>query len=86
KPTYSYAALIGQAIMCSQTKKICLNDIYAYIMQNYAYYRKDEAGWQNSIRHNLSLNESFIKLPRGPNEPGKGSFWAIAPGAEDQFV
>lgn len=86
KPTYSYAALIGQAIMCSESKKSCLNDIYAYIMNNYSYYRKEEAGWQNSIRHNLSLNESFVKVPRGPNEPGKGSFWAIAPGAEDQFA
>lgn len=86
KPSYSYAAMIGQAILSAPQKKICLNDIYSFIMHNYPFYKKEDAGWQNSIRHNLSLNESFIKVARGPNEPGKGHFWAIAEGAEDQFA
>ncbi|MBW0478514.1 hypothetical protein O181_018229 [Austropuccinia psidii MF-1] len=86
KPTYSYAALIGQAIMSSSNNMMCLNDIYHFISQNYPYYKKHESGWQNSIRHNLSLNKSFIKVPRAPNQPGKGSFWSIAPGTEEQFI
>ncbi|EMR70050.1 putative fork head domain-containing protein [Eutypa lata UCREL1] len=87
KPHFSYAQMITQAIMATEEHKLNLAGIYQYITNNYAYYRyQPAAGWQNSIRHNLSLNKSFTKAPRSTDEPGKGMKWEIVPEAkEDMF-
>ena len=77
KPTQSYIGLIGKAILSSPQQKLVLGDIYNYILTNYPYFRNKGPGWRNSIRHNLSLNDCFVKLDRSPN--GKGHFWAINP-------
>ncbi|XP_048869235.1 forkhead box protein K2 [Brienomyrus brachyistius] len=86
KPPYSYAQLIVQAISLAQDKQLTLNGIYTHITKNYPYYRTADKGWQNSIRHNLSLNRYFIKVPRSQEEPGKGSFWRIDPASESKLI
>lgn len=86
KPPYSYAQLIVQAIASAQDKQLTLSGIYSYITKNYPYYRTADKGWQNSIRHNLSLNRYFIKVPRSQEEPGKGSFWRIDPQSEAKLI
>ena len=86
KPPFSYAALIGQAIFSTPNRRMSLADIYTHIMTIYPFYRKQDAGWQNSIRHNLSLNECFVKTQRGPDEPGKGCLWSVLSGTEEQFT
>ncbi|KAK9766474.1 hypothetical protein K7432_004420 [Basidiobolus ranarum] len=85
KPPYSYASLIAQAINSTTIKKMTLNGIYNYITSHYPYYQLAQNGWQNSIRHNLSLNKAFVKVPRADGEPGKGAFWTIDQNYEGQF-
>lgn len=86
KPPYSYAQLIVQAITSAVDKQLTLSGIYAYITKNYPYYRNADKGWQNSIRHNLSLNRYFVKVARSQEEPGKGSFWRIDPASETKLT
>jgi len=79
KPPYSYATLISYAIQTHPNKQMTLNEIYTWITDHYPYYKKAGNGWKNSIRHNLSLNRLFIRVPRPINEPGKGSYWTVDP-------
>ncbi|KAL1998226.1 hypothetical protein VTN02DRAFT_6620 [Thermoascus thermophilus] len=85
KPPYSYATMIAQAIFSSEEEKLTLNSIYQWIMEKYAFYRHSQSGWQNSIRHNLSLNKAFQKVPRRTDEPGKGMKWQIAPEHREEY-
>ncbi|XP_011385603.1 forkhead box protein K1-like, partial [Pteropus vampyrus] len=86
KPPYSYAQLIVQAISSAQDRQLTLSGIYAHITKHYPYYRTADKGWQNSIRHNLSLNRYFIKVPRSQEEPGKDPFGRIDPASEAKLV
>ncbi|KAK9425824.1 hypothetical protein SUNI508_12884 [Seiridium unicorne] len=87
KPPHSYAVLIAMSILRSPQRRLTLSQIYKWISDTYSFYSASEAsGWQNSIRHNLSLNKAFIKQERPKGDTGKGHYWAIEPGMESQFI
>jgi len=85
KPPYSYAILIGMAILRAPNRRLTLAQIYKWISDSFSFYNLKDTGWQNSIRHNLSLNNKFIKQERPKDDPGKGSYWAIKPNEEQHF-
>lgn len=62
------------------------SSFYRYITDRFPYYRTNTQRWQNSLRHNLSFNDCFMKVPRRPDRPGKGSYWTLHPKAFDMFA
>ncbi|XP_041111185.1 forkhead box protein M1-like [Polyodon spathula] len=79
RPPYSYMAMIQFAINSKKTKRMTLKEIYTWIEDHFPYFRHvAKPGWKNSIRHNLSLHDMFI---RETSPDGKISYWTIRPEA-----
>jgi hypothetical protein len=85
KPEESYVALIARAILSSPNYQMLLVDIYEWIMDQYPYFATLQSkAWRNSIRHNLSLNECFIR--KNKSENSRGFYWSIHPASLDAFL
>ena len=65
KPNISYALLIAQAILSSPDEQLTLNKIYEYIMENYAFYRHTQSGWQ--VMHPPFLSVIFQRKATNSN-------------------
>ncbi|KAM4819641.1 forkhead box protein M1 [Thomomys bottae] len=79
RPPYSYMAMIQFAINSTERKRMTLKDIYSWIEDHFPYFKHiAKPGWKNSIRHNLSLHDMFVRETSGN---GKVSFWTIHPSA-----
>jgi len=62
KPPYSYAAIIEMALCSAPHFTMNLKDIYLWIENNFEYFKTAKSGWKNSIRHNLSLQKTFLRV------------------------
>lgn len=74
-----------------------LRELYEAIMTMFPYYRRPETrrSWQNSVRHSLSFNDCFVKVPATRrNETSrktssgsgmKGGYWTLHPEARRMF-
>ena len=84
KPQLSYAQMIAEALMQAEDRMLPLCKIYTYINHKYPYFHMGIDSWKNAIRHTLTINPSFQKVPR-PNNEGRGKFWTVEDGAERQI-
>ena len=85
KPPKPYLEIIADAILTAPDHMMQLHEIYNYMETKYAYFAKNvNKSWRNSVRHNLSLNECFVKAGRGSN--GKGNYWKIHNACEPDFI
>jgi protein-arginine kinase activator protein McsA len=81
KPKISYAGLISEALLNSPNGMLILSDIYESISARHPYYQMNVPGWQNSIRHNLTLNKSFVKCTDGLKKANDGkysNYWKLS--------
>ncbi len=82
KPPYSYIALIAMAISSHPDRRANLQEIIAYIEDKFPFYQT-HSRWHASIRHNLTLNDCFVKTEKRAGD--KGFPWAIDPSFQDMF-
>ncbi|CAD5208220.1 unnamed protein product [Bursaphelenchus xylophilus] len=82
KPPHSYISLIEMAIRSQASGRATLAEIYDFLQARFDFFRGSYVGWKNSIRHNLSLNQCFEKLPKTAGAKcGKGHYWTMAANA-----
>uniref|UniRef100_A0A8C7PVK8 Forkhead box H1 n=1 Tax=Oncorhynchus mykiss TaxID=8022 RepID=A0A8C7PVK8_ONCMY len=78
KPPYSYLAMITMVIQNSPEKKLTLSEILKEISTLFPFFEGNYKGWRDSVRHNLSSYDCFVKVLKDPGKPqGKGNFWAV---------
>jgi hypothetical protein len=58
-----YAQLIFRAFMSTPRRAMTLQDLYQWFRENTDKGKSDTKGWQNSIRHNLSMNKVSTPFP-----------------------
>ncbi|KAI8818366.1 uncharacterized protein EV422DRAFT_480015, partial [Fimicolochytrium jonesii] len=78
KPPYPYVELISYAINSHPSQKMALSEIYNWLLVHFPWFQTATSNWRNSVRHNLSLNKKFVRVPReAADGVGKGDLWTV---------
>ncbi|KAF1930470.1 uncharacterized protein M421DRAFT_58836 [Didymella exigua CBS 183.55] len=77
-----YAQLIFRALLDAPDHTMVLRDIYDWFRRHTDKATHSETkGWQNSIRHNLSMNGAFEKVDSPSDATTKGFMWRLTQAA-----
>lgn len=79
----TYVALIARAILQFPEKRLTLSQIYHVIETTFPEFAVSRVGWKNTVRHNLSLHDCFVKGEVSAN--GKSCYWHIHPAYITRF-
>ncbi|KAL1670532.1 hypothetical protein GGF50DRAFT_122110 [Schizophyllum commune] len=77
RPQHTLPVILRCAILGSPQKRLTIRGIYAAMEEKYVYFQTAGQTWKQSVRHHLSLNRLFERVPRAPNDPGFGSYWTV---------
>lgn len=77
KTSLSYVAVIAHAILSSPRQRLALSEIYQFIEEQHPEFTENRARWKNTVRHNLSLHDCFVRGEVALNK--KGCNWRIHP-------
>ncbi|EDV25825.1 uncharacterized protein TRIADDRAFT_24515, partial [Trichoplax adhaerens] len=74
RPPFTYASMIRQAIIESPHQQLSLSEIYNWFVAHFKYFRnkEDAATWKNAVRHNLSIQQCFVRV-----ETLNGAVWTF---------
>ncbi|XP_035673342.1 forkhead box protein M1-like [Branchiostoma floridae] len=86
RPPYSYMALIQFAINSSPARRMTLKEIYTWIEGRFPYFKTAKQGWKNSIRHNLSLHDIFIRETTKCESGRALSYWTLCHEAKERCL
>ncbi|GAM85403.1 hypothetical protein ANO11243_034100 [Dothideomycetidae sp. 11243] len=83
----AYAHLLFKCLDSVPEKQMSLKQIYEWMRANCSRVRDGRSsGWQNSVRHNLSMNQAFEKVPSssGSGISKKVTHWRLSAEAIEQ--
>lgn len=86
KPPFTYAQLVGMAILGAPDRRLSLVSIRKWIPDSFQFYRNKENNWQKSIQSKLISNKAFEKQKHHTDDLKGGDYWTIACGYENTFM
>ncbi|KAF2207238.1 hypothetical protein CERZMDRAFT_51424, partial [Cercospora zeae-maydis SCOH1-5] len=73
-----YAQLLYKCLLDAPDHTLSLRELYDWVAAHSQKARDpNNRGWQNSVRHNLSMNAAFQRVTDRPNSTKKGSLWRL---------
>ena len=61
--TYFFFFAHSTALKNSRTGQLSVQEIYKFLCEHFPFFNTAPQGWKNSVRHALSMNKCFQKIP-----------------------
>ena len=58
-----YLLNLLSALKNSRTGQLSVQEIYKFLCEHFPFFNTAPQGWKNSVRHALSMNKCFQKIP-----------------------